>query len=554
MDKVIYLDPDEEITSVLDKIKSAKESGLILVVPKGATLLQSLVNLKLLSKRALDLKKEIALVTSDKIGRNLASLVGFSVYSDIKDKAKIKPKEPHLGATPSVVIKTYVPTQDRLEEPPPSKKEDEISKPEHSLSAKETIIVEAPHSKEAKSSKPPSFPKFPKPKLPSIPFGFWIGLLLGFIVVVGVVYFLWPKATANLELKTEDFNQSTDFTVDNKATTSDFAAKVIQGTLKELEKEGSKKFPATGKKNIGTKASGTISISNSMKNPDGSGAPLSLKANIEVKDKKSNKIYLTNSAVNIPALTYSCDPAVGTCSPKPGTATVKITAKEGGGSYNIGPSEFIFLGLGGAAVSATSSENIGGGSDNLVGVVSSSDIEKAKNETTTEVAGQAQDEMKKKLEKNQKLLDGAVKEEIISFSSSVEADKQANDFEMKVKVKISTLVVSEQEYLNLLTEILTKILPFDKRLVGSLAETTVLSLISYDNKSQIMKVKAETKAKVTFKINEDQLKKDLAKKSKEEATNYLKSLPEVQNATVTLWPSWFKNLPQAEKIKLKIKP
>jgi len=201
LDKVIYLDPDEEITSVLDKIKSAKESGLILVVPKGATLLQSLVNLKLLSKRALDLKKEIALVTSDKIGRNLASLVGFSVYSDIKDKAKIKPKEPHLGATPSVVIKTYVPTQDRLEEPPPSKKEDEISKPEHSLSAKETIIVEAPHSKEAKSSKPPSFPKFPKPKLPSIPFGFWIGLLLGFIVVVGVVYFLWPKQLQILNLK-----------------------------------------------------------------------------------------------------------------------------------------------------------------------------------------------------------------------------------------------------------------------------------------------------------------------------------------------------------------
>jgi len=106
MDRVIYLESDEEITSVLDKLKTVAEKSVILVVPKGSTLLQSLVNLKLLSKKAIELEKEIALITSDKTGRNLASLVGFSVYSDIKYKGKIKPKQPQISTTPGVVIKT----------------------------------------------------------------------------------------------------------------------------------------------------------------------------------------------------------------------------------------------------------------------------------------------------------------------------------------------------------------------------------------------------------------------------------------------------------------
>ncbi|MDZ7586533.1 MAG: hypothetical protein U0946_02155, partial [Patescibacteria group bacterium] len=83
MDEILYLEPDEEITSVIDKIKQSKSNRLSLVVPKEATLLQSVINLRLLSKEAINLGKEIALVTSDKIGRNLASRVGLTVYESL---------------------------------------------------------------------------------------------------------------------------------------------------------------------------------------------------------------------------------------------------------------------------------------------------------------------------------------------------------------------------------------------------------------------------------------------------------------------------------------
>ena len=71
MDELIYLEPDEEITSVIDKLKNLAGQRVGLVVPRDATLLQSVVNLRLLDREAKNLGKVISIVTADKteIGR-----------------------------------------------------------------------------------------------------------------------------------------------------------------------------------------------------------------------------------------------------------------------------------------------------------------------------------------------------------------------------------------------------------------------------------------------------------------------------------------------------
>ena len=51
--KTIYVDVDDEITAIIDKVKTAGEPIQALVLPKRATMLQSIVNMKLL-KRAAD--------------------------------------------------------------------------------------------------------------------------------------------------------------------------------------------------------------------------------------------------------------------------------------------------------------------------------------------------------------------------------------------------------------------------------------------------------------------------------------------------------------------
>ena len=51
MDEILYLEPDEEITSVVDKLKGLEANSVGLVAPKGSSIVQSLVSLKLLQKQ-----------------------------------------------------------------------------------------------------------------------------------------------------------------------------------------------------------------------------------------------------------------------------------------------------------------------------------------------------------------------------------------------------------------------------------------------------------------------------------------------------------------------
>jgi len=89
MEDFLYLEADEEITSVIDKLKGIEGDSVGLVAPKGSSIAQSLVSLKLLQRKAKQLGKEIALITSDDVGRNLANQVGLTVYADIKSKTPL---------------------------------------------------------------------------------------------------------------------------------------------------------------------------------------------------------------------------------------------------------------------------------------------------------------------------------------------------------------------------------------------------------------------------------------------------------------------------------
>ena len=61
----IYIDIDDEITSIIDKIENASAKLVALVLPKRATMLQSSVNMKLLKKAADKAHKQLVLITSE---------------------------------------------------------------------------------------------------------------------------------------------------------------------------------------------------------------------------------------------------------------------------------------------------------------------------------------------------------------------------------------------------------------------------------------------------------------------------------------------------------
>ncbi|EKE10794.1 MAG: hypothetical protein ACD_15C00202G0016 [uncultured bacterium] len=85
MHQTFYIDIDEEITSIVDRLRKSKSKEVIIVVPKRAILIQSIVNLKLLKKEADNFKKELIIVTQDKLGKMLIEKAGIEVEQKLDD-------------------------------------------------------------------------------------------------------------------------------------------------------------------------------------------------------------------------------------------------------------------------------------------------------------------------------------------------------------------------------------------------------------------------------------------------------------------------------------
>lgn len=89
--KIIYIEIDEEITSIIDRITESESEQLILVVPKGAKLFQSVVNLKFLKKESERIGKEIIMVASDPVVAALIKEVGLPVKEKLEFGEDIEP-------------------------------------------------------------------------------------------------------------------------------------------------------------------------------------------------------------------------------------------------------------------------------------------------------------------------------------------------------------------------------------------------------------------------------------------------------------------------------
>lgn len=85
MHQTFYIDIDEEITSIVDRLRKSKADEIVIVVPKRALLIQSIVNLKLLKKEAENLKRQIMIVTQDKLGKLLIEKAGILVQQKLDE-------------------------------------------------------------------------------------------------------------------------------------------------------------------------------------------------------------------------------------------------------------------------------------------------------------------------------------------------------------------------------------------------------------------------------------------------------------------------------------
>lgn len=552
MDETIYLEQDEEITSVIDKLKNIEANSIALVIPLGAVILQSVVNLKILKKEAEALGKEIALVTQDKIGRNLASQVGLSVYDGLSSPKPITQpvrEEPEINETieldfspkpepipPGVHVSRYDNSEndnshfarDRIKsiQPDSFKIKPKINQSTDAQVDFHPRINNQPHQDLGG--------KKPKLKL-------FIGIII-FVLIVVLFYLFYPRAIVTLAFNSQPYQKEITILVDNNINKVDNSRVAIPGELQEYIGELKETYNTTGSKNIGEKATGSVRLTN------GTGENQTLSSGSELRSA-SGLLFLTTDSVTIPKATASVD-LQGNVIKNSGSQTVNIVARESGENYNISPTSFTVINN--SKLTAESSQASSGGSTKTISVVTQDDINNAKADLTTKLANNNVEAITKKVSTNKTILE-AYDHEVQSFEANKKADDAADNFEATLKIKSRTISFIENDYRQVIVSALSKDLSQTQELVLSPTDEITNVSAKNDFSTGILTLVSNTKTNIVTKVDNNDLVKQLSGKKINVAQNQLESIQGIAEVRIKLRPTWWFKIPSKIEIKKVIK-
>src|SRR3981081_80413 len=102
MSKVLYIEPDDEIPDLVEKIRrSGEEQDLVFVLPHRTKVLQSSLNLRLLQQYSRSFVKRTAIVSGDPRVQQLAKSAGFPTYASVQAYERgVEVVRPHPAADP----------------------------------------------------------------------------------------------------------------------------------------------------------------------------------------------------------------------------------------------------------------------------------------------------------------------------------------------------------------------------------------------------------------------------------------------------------------------
>lgn len=372
---IIYIDVDDDITAIIGKVKASREKVVALVPPKRIGVLQSAVNLRLLERAAKQSDKKLAIVSSNPALMSLAAAAGIPVAKNLQSK-------PELGEIEALDVDDGEDVIDGAELPVG----------EHARMADTTLEKAAPAATAAtaaglvddeasknieKAPAPalgavPTKPKTKKaPKIPNFD-QFRKRLLLiggaGVLLIAFLVWAIWfaPRATVVIAAKTTDASLNDSVKLSSGLVTS-AAQKSLKSTSQTLQKSVSQTFSATGQKNIGQKATGSVKFTNNTQNDVTVSSGTNLTSN-------SGAVYVLNSDVTIPGGKVVCNP-FPKCHGATNSVSGAVTAQNPGANYNAASGNLSGTPSG---VVATFANPTSGGTDQMVKVVTASDIANAK--------------------------------------------------------------------------------------------------------------------------------------------------------------------------------
>ncbi len=561
--KVIYIQIDDEITAIYDRLKQLKMKNIYIVVPKRAIVFQSIVNLKILKRKAEDLEKNIYIITNDPNGLLLSKQVGLIVYDKLEghdhpslvsgkfleDQQNISPLKASVNTLDddapirlnskkfsiSDLIRTGKKRGISLM-PKSFAMQQNKSKVEKKPSEKGKLVLVAPN----------------RQALVSL-------VVVSLIILLTITYIALPGATIKITPKSDILSTSVNVTLANLDANRieldthpihEIPSYLITTTIKRPIT-----YIATGQNFQGENAKGTITVINASDND----WPLIPKTRFQNKD---GLVFRSTSYTNVPSRKNNVN---GTIDIPVEADPIDAYGNVIGDRGNIGASNFFLPGLSAdnqKKLFAQSNGTMTGGKTIVTKFITKDDITAAQAKINDDLKNSAQAELQSMVSKrndaeknNLVLLVGnnsiQIGQSKITIPPNLENQK-LDSFDIQGEVTATGIAYNRDELLGILRSELKRNQNPEKRLVHIDENSLTYRIVESDQNTKKVKITATIKGIEEFEISPEKengarliktIRDHVTGKSIREARDYILNLPEVNKASVDSWPAWAPNMP-----------
>lgn len=501
--KIIKLTRKDDLPSVIKHIKESKDHEVIFEVEKGSPILNSTEGLKLVKKSGAAMGKKVLVRESSDSGK-----VVLKKITDMEETMKA-PRPPSKVARSDVKPRfsdIMIPRRPAKTNILPEETSVPIARTVQTADGSRMEIDLAQTSSASKLSKI-----------------FILSLIVLVFAVFGLAVLL-PKADITVFARSEPITRDFEINVDKAVATANPSSMQIPGLPVSKEVSQTKEFPTTGVKVSGTKTGGEVVIYNFTANT------LKLNAATTSLIAGGKKYVLTKDIAGI----------------KPNgaaNANIAIAATEAGEAYNLPAKtrfQIVNSALGNANVYAENTQALGGGTTGTqTKVLSQADLDNATSSLIAAIISQAESDLTTSNGIKIRLLDSAVKKEVLAKTANKEVGAEVSTFDMTLIAKVTGLAFREDDVINVAVAKINEVLSSDKYLLDGRTSPYEASFKSVDQVkgTGILNVHFETVA--AYQIDAANLPKILAGKTESEIKEILLSKPEVDNVSVKFWPEWF---------------
>jgi hypothetical protein len=259
--------------------------------------------------------------------------------------------------------------------------------------------------------------------------------LIGLIIFMIFAIFVLPKAaitlttasepvTANFTLKTSDKN------------TLDPATGSLPAKLETTDQTGTQQVTATGQQNNGQKASGSVTMTTQRCAPNLGSTPDDVSSGTGVNSSGAN--FITQQKAHFTFSGFSS----GSCA-NYSANSVTIAANAQGSKYNVSSATFTVAGRSDVAASGSTS----GGTDEIVTILSQSDVDNAKTKLTSGTTGDqfTKDFQKKLSDQGEYVLATTLKAGDAQVNAVPAVGQPASTANVSIKINYTVLTVKKDE-------------------------------------------------------------------------------------------------------------